>query len=830
MEGKKMKTGEGKRVSNAGKSAASERIWALGAAIKEGRLDSRANLDGVNEEDREILTSVNQIVDSIVRPLNVAAEYVDRISKGDIPPKITDDYNGDFNEIKNNLNNCIDIMNNLLKEADKVVKAAADGELDKRANADLFVGGWNKLVAGINEIITNIVNPLMVTADYVDKVSTGIIPPQITTEYKGQYNVIKNNLNSVVKMMSELLAETDKIIKAAADGELDKRANADLFAGGWNKLVAGVNDTITNIVNPLMVTADYVDKVSTGIIPPQITTEYKGQYNVIKNNLNSVVKMMSELLAETDKIIKAAAEGELDKRANADLFAGGWNKLVTGVNDTITNIVNPLMVTADYVDKISKGDIPSKITDNYKGQYNIIKSNLNSCIEAVNALVADAGILVKAAVDGKLATRADATRHQGDYRKIVEGVNQTLDAVIGPLNVAAEYVDRISKGDIPPKISDNYNGDFNEIKNNLNSCIEAVNALVADAGILVKAAVDGKLATRADATRHQGDYRKIVEGVNQTLDAVIGPLNVAAEYVDRISKGDIPPKISDNYNGDFNEIKNNLNSCIEAVNALVADAGILVKAAVDGKLATRADATRHQGDYRKIVEGVNQTLDAVIGPLNVAAEYVDRISKGDIPPKITDDYNGDFNEIKNNLNNCIDIMNNLLKEADKVVKAAADGELDKRANADLFVGGWNKLVAGVNEIITNIVNPLMVTADYVDKVSTGIIPPEITTEYKGQYNVIKNNLNSVVKMMSELLAETDKIIKAAADGELDKRADAALFAGGWNKLVAGVNDTITNIVNPLMVTADYVDKVSTGIIPPEITTNTKASIMSSRTT
>ena len=199
--------------------------------------------------------------------------------------------------------------------------------------------------------------------------------------------------------------------------------------------------------------------------------------------------------------------------------------------------------------------------------------------------------------------------------------------MIGPLNVAAEYVDRISKGDIPAKITDNYNGDFNEIKNNLNTCIDAVNALVADAGVLVKAAVEGKLATRADATKHQGDFRKIVEGVNETLDAVIGPLNVAAEYVDRISKGDIPPKITDNYNGDFNEIKNNLNTCIDAVNALVADADMLAKAAVEGKLATRADATKHQGDFRKIVEGVNDTLDAVIGPLNVAAEYVDRIAR-----------------------------------------------------------------------------------------------------------------------------------------------------------------------------------------------------------
>ena len=74
--------------------------------------------------------------------------------------------------------------------------------------------------------------------------------------------------------------------------------------------------------------------------------------------------------------------------------------------------------------------------------------------------------------------------------------------------------------------------------------------------MLSKAAIEGKLSVRADVEKHEGDFRKIVEGVNATLDAVIGPLNVAAEYVDRISKGDIPQHIADNYNGDFNEIKN----------------------------------------------------------------------------------------------------------------------------------------------------------------------------------------------------------------------------------------------------------------------------------
>ncbi len=222
--------------------------------------------------------------------------------------------------------------------------------------------------------------------------------------------------------------------------------------------------------------------------------------------------------------------------------------------------------------------------------------------------------------------------------------------------------------------------------------------LLDEANHLTEAAVAGKLATRGNVEKVNFEFRGIVEGVNQTLDAVIGPLNVAAEYVDRISKGDIPPKIADNYNGDFNEIKNNLNGCIDAVNALVADANMLSDAAVAGKLATRANAARHHGDFQKVVEGVNQTLDAVIGPLNVAAEYVDRISKGDIPPAITDSYNGDFNEIKNNLNSLITALDTITEVAEKVASGDLEVEITPRSSQDQLMLALKGMVAQLKEL------------------------------------------------------------------------------------------------------------------------------------
>jgi methyl-accepting chemotaxis protein len=156
-------------------------------------------------------------------------------------------------------------------------------------------------------------------------------------------------------------------------------------------------------------------------------------------------------------------------------------------------------------------------------------------VELVFPAVGEVGLaretarLAAAAKEGRLSERINEGQFQGRHLERAKALNMMLDAVIGPLNVAAKYVERISKGDIPPKITDSYNGDFNEIKNNLNTCIEAVNALVADAKMLAQAAADGELATRADASKHQGDFRKVVDGVNNTLDTVIAPLKAAAE-------------------------------------------------------------------------------------------------------------------------------------------------------------------------------------------------------------------------------------------------------------------------------------------------------------
>ncbi|WP_306600142.1 methyl-accepting chemotaxis protein [Geothrix sp. 21YS21S-2] len=782
----------------------------LNKAALEGKLATRADATRHQGDYRRIVQGVNDTLDAVIGPLNVSAGYVDRISKGDIPPKITDKYNGDFNEIKNNLNTCVDAVNALVADAVMLGKAAVDGKLATRADATKHQGDFRKIVQGVNDTLDAVIGPLNVTADYVDKCAKGIIPPVITDNYNGDFNVIKGNLNKMVVMMSDLLSETDKIIKAAADGQLDTRADASKFVGGWNQLVSGVNDTITNIVNPLNVTADYVEKCSKGIIPPVITTEYKGQYNVIKVNLNAMVTMMSELLKETDKIIRAAADGQLDTRADASKFVGGWNQLVSGVNDTITNIVNPLNVTADYVEKCSKGIIPPVITTEYKGQYNVIKVNLNAMVTMMSELLKETDKIIRAAADGQLDTRADASKFVGGWNQLVSGVNDTITNIVNPLNVTADYVDKVSKGVIPPVITTEYKGQYNVIKGNLNNMVAMMSDLLAETDGLVQAAIGGRLATRATATKFVGGWFQLVDGVNKTLDAVIVPLNVSAGYVDRISKGDIPPKITDKYNGDFNEIKNNLNTCVDAVNSMVADAAMLAKAATEGKLATRADATRHQGDFRKIVQGVNDTLDAVINPINEVQRVMGAMEQGDLTARITADYKGDLQNLRNAVNNSASKLaqaltdissasNTLASSADELTatsatmtssaeqmtmqaNTAAAGTEQASANVKNMAAGVEEMSANANTVASaseQVTANLRTVGAAVEQMSSNMKTIAASTEQ------MTGSVNTVATAIEEMSVSLNEVSKNSGQ--------AATVAGKASKSAANTAETVNKL-------------------------------------
>ena len=459
----------------------------------------------------------------------------------------------------------------------------------------------------------------------------------------------------------------------------------------------------------------------------------------------TITRSITEPLTKTVQTLQAMRLGHLNQRLRMnredeigimaeamDHFAG----------DLQTNVIGSMQ-------KIAAGDLSVDITP--KDAQDEISPALKQTLDSLRGLVAELNLLTTAAIDGHLATRGHADKFQGGYRDIVQGVNNTLDAVIGPLNVAAEYVDRIAKGDTPAKITDTYHGDFNEIKNNLNQCIDAITILVEETGTVINAAREGQLAKRASADRTQGVYRKILRGLNATLDAVVGPLNVAAEYVDRMSKGDVPPMITDTYHGDFNEIKNNLNMMIEAtaqmsltakqiaagdlsvkvvarcdndimalsmiqavstLQELAGELNFLTQAASDGRLNVRGNVGKFQGGYQDIVAGVNATLDAVIAPIHETNQVLAQVARGDLTARTNGHYKGDFVQLKHSIEAMLNSLKDMATQTHQGTTTLSAAATQILATSTEQASSTREQASAVSEI-TSTVQEIKATAEQV---------------------------------------------------------------------------------------------------------------------
>jgi methyl-accepting chemotaxis protein len=273
---------------------------------------------------------------------------------------------------------------------------------------------------------------------------------------------------------------------------------------------------------------------------------------------------LAALRAEFERTSAAHLDGDGDARIAEERFQGDARAIAAAANASTRHQVTALADVLDLLEAWSRGDFAPDLRQLAGGGRRAqevverVRSNLRGVTEELRALTG-------AAIAGRLDVRADAGRFQGDWQGIVRGVNETLDAVLVPLLVSAESFERISRGDIPAKITETYQGEFEAVHQNVNRCIDAVKGLVEDVDQLATAAIAGRLGVRADPKRHAGDFGKIVEGINRTLDAVLAPIDEATRVLERLARRDLTGRMNGVYRGEHARIQNAINASAEAL-------------------------------------------------------------------------------------------------------------------------------------------------------------------------------------------------------------------------------------------------------------------------
>ncbi len=373
------------------------------------------------------------------------------------------------------------------------------------------------------------------------------------------------------------------------------------------------------------------------------------------SNVEALIKYQSEVMARDGK---SAFDLYRNTRLLVSILAGLSLLLTVGIAYLITrSITRPIYECIDIAGNVAQGNTNVTIDVARKDETGQLLASMKNMVEKIQALIVDADTLSGAAVEGRLAVRADATKHQGDYRKIIEGVNNTLDAVVGPLRVAAKNIDLISKGIIPLKIADNFNGDFNDMKNNINILIEKLTEVISD----IKGAADnvatgsqqvssstqqmsqGATEQAASAEEISSSMEQMVSNIRQNADNAQQTEKIALKTAQDALEGgkavmetvsamkEIATKISI-----IEEIARQtnllaLNAAIEAARAGEHGKGFAVVATEVRKLAERSqiaagEINKLSGSSVEVAEKAGNMLARIVPDIQKTAELVSEIN------------------------------------------------------------------------------------------------------------------------------------------------------------------------------------------------------------
>jgi methyl-accepting chemotaxis protein len=229
----------------------------------------------------------------------------------------------------------------------------------------------------------------------------------------------------------------------------------------------------------------------------------------------------------------------------------------------------------------------------------------------------------------------------------------------------------------------------------------------------------------------------------------------------------------------------NIGKIVKSINSEISK---LTNAAINGELSIRGEPDKINFEFREIVTGINAILDSVMEPLDLATNYIERISKGELPPVINKKYKGEYLILKNSIENLILSNKQIIEKAKLMAQGDLSIKLDKRSDKDELMVSLNEMVKRIGGIIIQFQQAADIMAKVSNEISSGAqLLSKGATE---QASASEEISSSVEEMVSNIQQNTDNAQQAekitlAVNNNIKKCASSTATSVSAMKEIAG---------------------------------------------
>lgn len=258
-------------------------------------------------------------------------------------------------------------------------------------------------------------------------------------------------------------------------------------------------------------------------------------------------------------------------------------------------------------------------------------------IVIIQSMMDEVAVVNKAANNGDLKVRGNVQKINFEFRPIIQGFNDVIDAFYRPIDETMTIMEKIEKGDLTERVKGEYKGDFAKLKETINNSLNSLDGVLGDVAIAVEQVNAGSgQVSQASQTLSQGatSQASALEQISSTMNEIGSQTKKNAENASQArALSDDSQKSATNGNeqmkrmvdamGDINSSSEKIAKIIKVIDEIAFQTNLLaLNAAVEA-----ARAGKHGKGFAVVAEEVRNLAERSAKAAKETTEIIDDSSK-----------------------------------------------------------------------------------------------------------------------------------------------------------------------------------------------------------